>query len=125
MLEFDFLSNIRLINFLQRLTTRLLWVTPPPKNRSMTAFWHVYTSFLLLYLTRVRIFIISDFLKLCNIYFLLLINSQNLIDIHLFSFTADLHFRNFDYISNISNTCISRTAYKQISFINFIITFNT
>ena len=43
---------------------------PPPETRSMTAFWHVYTSFLLLYLTHICISIIYDFLKLCNIYFI-------------------------------------------------------
>ena len=43
-----------------------LLVVPPPEARSMTAFWHVRTSFLLLCLTHICISIIYDFLKLCK-----------------------------------------------------------
>lgn len=35
------------------------------------------------------------------------INTQDFVNIHFLSFTANLYLTDFDYICNISNTCIS------------------
>ena len=40
------------------------------------------------------------------------INTQDFVNIHFLSFTANLYLTDFDYIRNISNTCISWTAHK-------------